>query len=152
MKQTKRLLKSVFGNKKEGLRYIKNMLRRDKDAPSLFVYSADGGSSSSEFLDWLATLASSHSAKINEYDFHKDRGHSDAHANVLIDGVHEVTDPLIEKVVKTRSKKKRIVIASKKRPKALDYVSDPSLLVGEVDDFDLAAAKNEIPVFLSKLA
>lgn len=152
MKQTKRLLKRVFGNKKTGVKYIRRLLRRDKDAPSLFVYSADGGKASSQFLEWLATLASSHSAVINEHEFHRDQGHSDEHANVLIDGVHEVSDPLIEKVVKTRNHRKRIIVASKKRPKALDYVSDPSLLIGSVDDFDLMAAKNEIPTFLSKIS
>lgn len=151
MKQTKRLLKKVFGKKKDGLRYIQQFLRKDKDLPSLFVYSNDEGDASSHFVEWLATLASSHSAVISEYDFHRDRGHSDEHENILIDGVHEVTDPLIEKVVKTRNKRKRIVVASKKRPKALDYISDPTLLVHEIEDFNLAAAKNEIPTFLSKL-
>ena len=151
MKQTKKLLKKVFGKKKYGLRYIQQFLRKDKNLPSLFVYSNDGGNASSQFIEWLATLASSQSAIISEHDFHRDRGHSDAHSNILVDGVQEVTDPLIEKVVKTRSKRKRIVIASKRRPKALDYISDPTLLVHEIEDFNLQEAKNEIPVFLSKL-
>lgn len=128
------------------------MLRRDKDAPSLFVYSSDGDGASSQFLDWLATLASSHSVIVPENDFHHDRGHSDVHSNVLVDNVHEVSDPLIEKVVKTRGKKKRIVVASRKRPKALDYVSDPSLVVAAVEGFNLNAAKSEIPKFLSKIS
>jgi len=152
MKQTKKILKQVFGSKKAGISYIQNMLRKDKTAPSLFVYAQDGGKASSQFLEWLATLASSHSAIIRESDFHSDLGHSNSHANVLVDGVDEVSDPLIEKVVKTRGKNKRIVIASKKRPKALDYVSDPSLMIGVIDDFDLAQAKNEIPDFLNSIS
>jgi hypothetical protein len=152
MKHTKRLLKQVFGKKKTGIKYIKRMLRRDKDAPSLFIYSTDGDEASSQFLDWLATIASSHSVIVPEDDFHHDRGHSSVHSNILVDNVHEVSDPLIEKVVKTRGRKKRIVVASKRRPKALDYVSDPSLIVADVEEFNLNAVKSEIPDFINKIS
>ncbi len=152
MKHTKRLLKQVFGKKKTGIKYIQRMLRKDKDVPSLFVYSTDGDEASSQFIDWLATLASSQSIIVQEDDFQHDRGHSEVHSNVLVDKVHEVSDPLIEKVVKTRGKKKRIVIASRKRPKALDYVSDPSLIVAPVEEFNLEAVKKEIPDFINKIS
>ena len=152
MKHTKKLLKQVFGKKKDGIRFIQNMMQREKSNPSLFVYAEDGSSAGSDFLDWLATMASAHSAIVHEHDFHADLGHSDLHANVLVDGVHEVSDPLIEKVVRTRSKRKRIVVASKRRPKALDYVSDPTLIVAGLEEFDLAKAKSEIPDFLNKIS
>ena len=152
MKHTKRLLKQVFGKKKTGVKFIERMLREGKDAPSLFVYAEDEDQAASDFLEWLATLASRNTAIVPEHEFHRDMGHSDVHANVLVDGVHEVSDPLIEKVVKTRGKNKRIVVASKKRPKALDYVSDPTLIVAAVEDFDLNAVKKEIPDFLSRIA
>ena len=151
MKQTKKLLKSVFGKKKDGIAYIQSLMNPGQNAPTLFAYSADSGGASTDFVRWLSEITGN-GAWVTENQFYDGTGHDDSHATVFVSEVADVTDPFLVKVIKTRGAHKRVAVACTKYPKALKYVNDPTLMVVEVPPFDLEAVRSEIGDTIRKLA
>jgi hypothetical protein len=151
MKQTKKLLKAVFGSKKEGLAYIQGLMQPGKNMPTLFAYAADQGGAATEFARWMSEVTGN-GAWVTEDQFYESKGFDDSHANIFVSEVIDVTDPFLVKLVKTRSPQKRVVVACRKYPKALQYVHDPSMQIVEVPPFDLEELRAEISDVLRKMA
>ncbi len=152
MKHTKKLLKTAFGKKKEGLEYIQGLINPYSGSlPTLFVYSPNGGDIATDFAKWLYELAGQ-GAWVNEEQFHTGQGYSADDTNLFIVNVGLITDPFIMKTLKLRSSKCRIVVACKEYPEALKYVRDPSFITLEVPYFDIDELREELSDVARKLS
>ena len=151
MKQTKKLLKHIFGKKKEGLRYIKSLMDGDPHTPTLFAYSPDEGSASTDFARWLSEVTGN-GAWVTEDQFYGADGFDESTPTIFVSEVSEVTDPFLMKLVKTRSPEHRIVVACRKYPQILRYVRDPSMLLVEIPPFNLEELRAEIGDVARKLS
>ena len=148
MRHTKRLLAQVFGNRKHGLNYLKR-LRAGRAAPSLFVYSEDEGSQ--EFAQWLTAIAGpDNTALVDEQRFRRE-GRDIPASTIIVQDVWELSSDLLDAVVKKRNQQNRISVALRIRPKLLDYLNDPTIVVGNVEGFRFADVKDELDKLLKKM-
>lgn len=151
MKQTKKLVKQIFGSKKEGLRYIKDLMEGSSRTPTLFAYSPDGGGSSTDFARWLSELTGN-GAWITENQFYASEGYDESSPTIFVSEVSDVSDPFLMKVLKTRSPEHRLVVACRDYPQSLRYVRDPSMLLVEVPPFNIDELRAEIGDVVKKLS
>ena len=150
MRNTKKLLKTAFGKKKEGYAYIQGLLNPNARLPTLFIYSPNGGEVATDFARWLYEVAGS-GAWVSEDQFYAGRGYTDTDHNIFIADVSEITDPFLMKVLKTRNSKNRLMISCQSYPNALRYVKDPSFTLIEVPYFDIEELRAEMEKVVRKL-
>jgi hypothetical protein len=141
MKNSKRALKQIFGKHSDGLKYMEAVLSNEK-SPILFAE----GPGAADFADWMASISSDH-AILDHNDFNSSHG-SKNESLLIVKGVDEIHDGTIQAAVSARDSNKNVVIASKKHPKILDYVSDPAFQVIYVDSLNLAELKAEVSSLL----
>ncbi len=150
MKHTKNILKQIFGSPKEGLKYVRKLNKIDKKSPVLFVYTNGNQNAANNFLDWVNKVTNS-SQLFSKSEFMSSGGSTDKHV-ILVGSIADVTDDLINMVVKVKNTdNKKLIIASANRPTLLDYVNDPNLLIANISGFDQTLVENEMTKFMKKL-
>lgn len=148
MKYTKKVLKDVFGSKTEGLEFLKNWRSDSKVTPTLFVYSNNNPQMIHAFTDWLTSIT--HDADVfAEGNFSASEV---TKSTVIIKGVDDVSDELLEEIIACKEQRKKVVVTSLRRPTALDYISDPALKIAQLDDFNTDDVKDEVSELLEELS
>ena len=137
MKHSKKALKSIFGSQSEGLRYMEAVLSNEK-SPVLFAK----GPGADDFADWMSHFMSNHA--LLDHDTFNQSHAARNEPLLIVKGVDEIHDGTVQAAVAARDGMKNVVIASKKHPKILDYVSDPAFKIIHVEKLDLGALKAEI--------
>ena len=137
MKNTKKVLKNIFGSHSDGLKYIESILSNEK-SPILFAE----GPGAQDFADWMASIMSNHA--VLDHDTFNSSHHSQNESLLIVKDVEEIHDGTVQAAVAARDNYKNVVVASNKHPKILDFVNDPAFQVIYVDALNLAELKNEV--------
>ena len=143
MRHSKKMLKEMFGSKKDGLSFLKDLQTENKLPPILFVYSDQGEQQIKSFVGWLSLVLENkvHLDHTGSSSIHPEKFNDQC---VLLKSVKKVDDALIDEVVKSRKQRIKTVVVSKNRPKVLDYIHDPAFKIVKIDNFDLVEASTEI--------
>ncbi len=150
MRHTKKVLKSTFGSSKSGIKFIKKLNKLGKKTPILFIYSNEKKKASRDFLHWIEMVVGD--SKVVSPDEFRAKRKELKESVILIKDLEEFDNEFIKLILKSRKKHlKNIIISMTERPKQLDFVYDPNLMVAPIDNFDLNVAREEIPKFMKKV-